>query len=87
MIESTYQLTTASGQTKKIDANDSLFRAIKEYSMDSGQEVIFINFIDGAGWKSRGFADVSRLVSSCDYAINFNNLGHFEEIIKFYFNK
>jgi len=87
LIESTYQLTTASGQTKKIDANDSLFRAIKEYSMDSGQEVIFINFIDGAGWKSRGFADVSRLVSSCDYAINFNNLGHFEEIIKFYFNK
>lgn len=86
LIESTYQLTTASGQTKKIDANDSLYKAIKEYEKDTGNEIVFINFIDGAGWKSRGFADVSRLVSSCDYAINYNNLAHFEDILKYYFN-
>lgn len=86
MIESTYNLTTASGQTKKVDANDSLYRAIKAYGKDKEKEVIFINFVDGGGWKSRGLADVSRLVSSCDYAINYNNLDLLEEILKYYFN-
>jgi|GEM_PF-3003155 len=87
LIESSYQLTTASSQTKKMDANDSLFAAIERYSQHSGKELVFINFIDGAGWKSRGLDDVSRLVSSCHYAINYNNLGHFKEIIKYYFQK
>lgn len=85
-IESTYNLTTASGQTKKVDANDSLYRAIKAYANSNNKEVIFINFVDGGGWKSRGLADVSRLVSSCDYAINYNNLDLLEEILKYYFN-
>lgn len=85
LIESTYNLTTASGQTKKVDANDSLYRAIKTYAEKNNKEVIFINFVDGGGWKSRGLADVSRLVSSCDYAINYNNLDLLEEILKYYF--
>lgn len=85
LIESTYNLTTASGQTKKMDANDSLYRAIKQYNNSENEELLFINFIDGAGWKSRGFSDVSRLVNSCDYAINYNNLNHFEDILKYYF--
>lgn len=85
LIESTYNLTTASGQTKKVDANDSLYRAIKSYSQANKMEVIFINFVDGGGWKTRGLADVSRLVSSCDYAINYKNLDLLEEVLKYYF--
>ena len=46
---------------------------------------IFINFVDGGGWKQRGLADVSRLVSSCDYAINYKNLDLLEEVLKYYF--
>jgi len=87
LIESTYQQTTASGQTKKIDANDSLFTAIKKLEKQMDRELIFINFVDGAGWKKRGLADVSRLVSSCDYVFNFKNMNHFEEILKYYFKK
>jgi len=86
LIESTYNLTTASGQTKKVDANDSLYRAIKAYNNATGDEIIFINFVDGGGWKSRGISDVSRLVSSCDYAVNYNNLDLLKEVLKYYFN-
>lgn len=84
LVESTYNQTTASGQTKKIDANDSLYRAIGLLKNDLGRDLIFVNFVDGAGWKSRGLADVSRLVSSCDYAINYNNIDLFDEIIKYF---
>jgi hypothetical protein len=87
LVESTYNQTTASGQTKKIDANDSVFRAISLLKKDLGRDLIFVNFVDGAGWKSRGISDVSRLVSSCDYAINFNNLDLFDDIIMYYLLK
>lgn len=87
LIESTYNLTTASGQTKKIDANDSLYRAIKKYEQSIGKPVIFINFVDGAGWAKRGLADVSRLVSSCDYAVNYENLDLLEEVLKYFKNE
>lgn len=85
LIESTYNLTTASGQTKKMDANDSLFRAIKKYREETKREIIFINFVDGAGWKSRGYPDVSRLVNSCDYAINYKNLELLKQVLIHYF--
>lgn len=84
LIESSYQLTTASGQTKKIDANYDVYKAIKKYSKDLGREIIFINFVDGAGWKARGESDLSRLVSSCDYIINYNNLDHFKDILEYH---
>ena len=85
LIESTYNLTTASGQTKKADANDDLYRAICKYNEENEEKIIFINFIDGGGWKTRGLADVSRFISSCDYAINYNNLDLLTDVLKYYF--
>ncbi|HEY4528360.1 MAG TPA: DpnII family type II restriction endonuclease [Candidatus Paceibacterota bacterium] len=84
LIECSYTKTTASGQTKKIDANDALFSAIRSYNSKMGKNLIFVNFIDGAGWKMRGKSDLKRFINSCDFAVNYQNLGLLEEIIAYY---
>ncbi|OGN07633.1 MAG: hypothetical protein A3B86_02225 [Candidatus Yanofskybacteria bacterium RIFCSPHIGHO2_02_FULL_38_22b] len=84
LIESSYTKTTASGQTKKGDANDALFSAIKRYNAANKKDVLFINFIDGAGWMARGKNDVGRFVNSCDYAVNYKNLELLKEIFNYY---
>lgn len=83
-IESSYNLTTASGQTKKIDSNHELYIALKRYSKETNQEIIFINFVDGAGWIARGKSDLERFYDNCDYIINYQNLNELEKIIEYY---
>lgn len=84
LVESSYTKTTASGQTKKIDANDALFSAIKKYNRVKGKNLIFVNFIDGAGWKMRGKSDLKRFIDSCDFAVNYKNLGLFRKVLDYY---
>lgn len=83
-IESSYNLTTASGQTKKIDSNHELHLALKKYSKKSKQEIIFINFVDGAGWIARGKSDLERFYDNCDYIINHQKLYELDKIIEYY---
>ena len=83
-IESSFQLTTASGQTKKIDSNNKLYKALKSFSEYIGREIIFINFVDGAGWIKRGEKDLKRFYDNCDYIINYQNLSELEKIIEYY---
>ncbi len=83
-IESSYQLTTASGQTKKIDSNHELSEALKKYSEEREKKIIFINFIDGAGWITRGSADLKRVYDNCDYILDYHYLPELEKIIDFY---
>jgi hypothetical protein len=83
-IECTYQLTTASGQTKKIDSNNQLYKALKNYSKEKRHEITFINFIDGAGWIARGLSDLKRFYENCDYIINYNTISELEDIIDYY---
>jgi len=84
LVESSYTKTTASGQTKKIDANDALFSAIKNYNRANRKNLIFVNFIDGAGSKMRGKSDLKRFMDSCDFAINYKNLDLFKKVLEYY---
>ena len=45
-----------------------------------GKKVIYINFLDGAGWIGRQ-ADMREIHRCSDYVLNFNNINILEDII------
>ena len=52
----------------------------------SGKNVLYINFLDGAGWIGRQ-ADMREIHRCSDYVLNFNNLNLLEDIIDDYMTK
>jgi hypothetical protein len=85
ILDVSYSVTTSSSQgTKKETARKTEEFVKKQHQ--SGKDVIYINFLDGAGWIGRQ-ADMREIHRCSDYVLNFNNLNLLEDIIDNYMLK
>lgn len=79
ILDVSYSVTTSSGQGSKKEAARKTEAFIKE-EQAAGNNIIFVNFLDGAGWIGRQ-ADLREIHRCSDYVLNFQNMGLLEDII------
>ncbi|TWK08521.1 hypothetical protein CHCC20442_4234 [Bacillus licheniformis] len=82
IIDVSYSVTTSSSQGSKKEAARKTV-AVLNLQRKSGNNIIFINFLDGAGWIGRQ-ADMREIHRCSDYVLNFNNLNLLEDIVYSY---
>lgn len=80
IIMSSFQETTASGQTTKARDMLAAYTQITTSNSRYGENRVFVNFVDGGGWLARK-RDLERLVAQCHYFINLQNLAMLEAIV------
>ncbi len=79
ILDVSYCVTTSSSQGKKKEAARNTETVIKK-ERNHGNNIIYINFLDGAGWIGRQ-ADLREIHRCSDYVLNFQNIGLLEDII------
>ncbi|RMD49977.1 MAG: hypothetical protein D6830_03745 [Ignavibacteria bacterium] len=84
IVESSYVVTTSSGQGDKAKTEINVARLIKKYY----PKALFIGFVDGIGWYVRK-NDLKRMVGAYDDAFTFHKeeLNRFRELMLEIFNK
>ncbi len=84
IIDVSYSVTTSSSQgTKKTIARKT--EDIINRERAEGRNILYVNFLDGAGWIGRQ-ADMREIHRCSDYVLNFQNLGLLEAIIDKHIN-
>lgn len=79
ILDVSYSVTTSSSQgNKKLAARKTVETIQKERA--AGRNIIYITFLDGAGWIGRQ-ADLKEIHRCSDYVLNFQNIGLLEDII------
>lgn len=79
ILDVSYCVTTSSSQGKKKEAARNTETVIKK-ERNHGNNIIYVNFLDGAGWIGRQ-ADLREIHRCSDYVLNFQNMGLLEDII------
>lgn len=79
IIDVSYSVTTSSSQGSKKEAARKTVEALSREKA-AGRNIVFVNFLDGAGWIGRQ-ADMREIHRCSDYVLNFQNLGMLEDII------
>ena len=79
VLDVSYSVTTSSSQGSKKEAARKTEQVVKDLR-SKGQQMIYVNFLDGAGWIGRQ-ADLREIHRCSDYGINFQNMGLLEDII------
>lgn len=84
IVESSYVVTTSSGQGDKAKTEINVARLIKKYY----PKALFIGFVDGIGWYVRK-NDLKRMVGAYDDVFTFHKeeLNRFRELMLKIFNK
>ncbi|MCP8970928.1 DpnII family type II restriction endonuclease [Ectobacillus ponti] len=82
IIDVSYNVTTSSSQGSKKEAVRKTVEVLNDqYKL--GNKIIYVNFLDGAGWIGRQ-ADMREIHRCSDYVLNFNNLNLLEDIVDSY---
>ncbi len=85
ILDVSYSVTTSSSQgTKKAIARKTNETFKRERA--NGKNIVYINFLDGAGWIGRQ-ADLKEIHRCSDYVLNFQNIGLLEDIIDAHINE
>lgn len=85
ILDVSYSVTTSSSQGSKKEAARKTEAVIKS-EREAGNKIIFVNFLDGAGWIGRQ-ADMREIHRCSDYVLNFQNMGLLEDIIDAHINE
>lgn len=85
IIDTSYSVTTSSSQGSKKEAARKAEDVVKK-ERAKGNNMLYINFLDGAGWIGRQ-ADMREIHRCSDYVLNFNNLNLLEDIIDEYMSE
>jgi hypothetical protein len=80
IIESSYQITTSSGQTTKQRDETGTSQTIRLHNIQNNKNIAFVNFLEGAGWVARQ-SDMEKIVNCSDYVINLSTLDMLESIV------
>ncbi len=80
LIMTSYMETTSSSQTTRANEQSEMYGVLQAENRRYGIELVFVNFVDGAGWLARR-PDLRKLHAGCDYIINLNTLDRLEAII------
>jgi len=73
LIESSYNITTGSGQSKRADQLVELYSILFRRNTNFKQKIIMVNYCDGFGWVGRQ-TDLRRIYDASNYVINQQNL-------------
>jgi len=82
IIDVSFSVTTSSSQNSKKESARKTVEVLNR-QRESGNNIIYINFLDGAGWIGRQ-ADMREIHRCSDYVLNFNNLNLLEDIVDSY---
>lgn len=82
IIDVSYSVTTSSSQGDKKNVARKTEDTIKK-AKTSGDNILYINFLDGAGWIGRQ-ADMKEIHRCSDYVLNFNNIDQLDDIVTEY---
>ena len=82
IIDVSYSVTTSSSQGSKKEAARKSVEVL-DRQRKSGNNIVYVNFLDGAGWIGRQ-SDMREIHRCSDYVLNFNNLNLLEDIVDSY---
>ncbi|MGH4137583.1 DpnII family type II restriction endonuclease [Clostridium sp.] len=80
IIESSYQITTGSGQTTKSRDEVVTSQTIRMHNIKNSKDIAFVNLLEGAGWIGRQ-SDMIKIYNCSDYVIGLKTLDLLESII------
>ena len=81
LIESSYNITTGSGQSKRADQLVDMYTILMRYNANHRDNYItMINFCDGFGWLGRQ-NDLRRIYDASDYVISHSTLHLLDDIL------
>jgi len=87
LIESTYNITTGSGQSKRADQLVEFFGILMKHNANHRKNKIFmINYCDGFGWVGRQ-NDLSRIYDASHFVFNQRTLHVLDDVLDQHYSK
>ena len=81
LIESSYNITTGSGQSKRADQLVELYGVLMKHNANHrANKIIMMNYCDGFGWVGRQ-NDLHRIYDASDFVFNQNNLSVLDYVL------
>ncbi len=85
LIESSYNITTGSGQSKRADQLVELYGILMRNNANHrANRIIMLNYCDGFGWVGRQ-NDLHRIYDASDFVFNQNHLNVLVEVLNEYY--
>ena len=85
LIESSYNITTGSGQSKRADQLVEFYGALMRHNANHrANKIIMLNYCDGFGWVGRQ-NDLHRIYDASDFVFNQRNLNVLDEVLNEYY--
>jgi DpnII restriction endonuclease len=85
LIESSYNITTGSGQSKRADQLVDFFSILMRYNANNrAKRIIMLNYCDGFGWVGRQ-NDLHRIYEASDFVFNQRTLNVLDEVLNEYY--
>lgn len=85
LIESSYIITTSSGQSKRADQLVEFYSTLMRHNANHrDNKIIMLNYCDGFGWIGRQ-SDLHRIYDASDFVFNQKNLSVLDEVLNAYY--
>lgn len=85
LIESSYNITTGSGQSKRADQLVEFYGALMRHNANHrANRILMLNYCDGFGWVGRQ-NDLHRIYDASDFVFNQRNLNVLDEVLNDYY--
>lgn len=85
LIESSYNITTGSGQSKRADQLVELYGILMRHNANHrANRIIMLNYCDGFGWVGRQ-NDLHRIYDASDFVFNQRTLHVLDEVLNEYY--
>jgi hypothetical protein len=85
LIESSYNITTGSGQSKRADQLVEFFSTLMRHNANHrANKIIMLNYCDGFGWVGRQ-NDLHRIYEASDFVFNQRTLNVLDEVLNEYY--
>lgn len=85
LIESSYNITTGSGQSKRADQLVEFYGILMRHNANHrANRIIMLNYCDGFGWVGRQ-NDLHRIFDSSDFVFNQNHLNVLDDVLNEYY--
>ena len=87
LIESSYNITTGSGQSKRADQLVEFYSTLMRHNANHrSNKILMLNYCDGFGWVGRQ-NDLHRIYEASDFVFNQNSLNVLDEVLNEYYPK
>lgn len=87
LIESSYNITTGSGQSKRADQLVEFYGILMRHNANHrANKIIMLNYCDGFGWVGRQ-NDLHRIYDASDFVFNQRTLNVLDEVLNQYYPK